>query len=63
MVAITHNCGKDVMDVTVIFYDTTNNGWWLELGFGSTIIEYCPFCGNKLEQFEMTKLDCDIEEV
>ena len=50
-----HECDKDVHDVAIlrsakaqVFYDERSNGWWMELGFGSCAIEYCPFCGEKL---------------
>lgn len=43
-----HNCDKDVHDVVRIFFEEGSNTWWLELGFGSTAIEYCPFCGVNL---------------
>jgi len=59
-----HICDKDVHDVAIlrsaeaqVFYEERSNGWWMEMGFGSCAINYCPFCGLEL------KVGPDMEDV
>jgi len=48
--APTHKCGKDVHKVAQIFFRSDANTWWMEMGFASCAIEYCPFCGVELRK-------------